>query len=328
MVDRFPGFGNHISHDIGPHLDVRLELVQCRLRCVEQLKDIERRRPLGDALQDRLARLLIEVRELGVTPPLAKKADQRAPRTALDVHVFDVPEKRKLEDVRDATSALLAATAADAPLAARDTLILGEVEKGVVEPVHHLLDNARLNLVVQSIEGEISRGAHDVESSVKIVGPVGEDKSACVDEAENEVKRGRSERGRGEREAERLTGLRRRAPCDECVVKVRGTGDEDEAVSREDGCGAFVRGRGAFDGDVHVRLEPGAPHEDQVFPELIDPVLFRIALFAMLRRVEEKLECLSEALAGVEVLELFGEESRIDGGLEAEDSALVCGGDG
>ena len=48
----------------------------------------------------------------------------------------------------------------------------------------------------------------------------------------------------------------------------------------------------------------------------------------MLRRVEEKLECLSEALAGVEVLELFGEESRIDGGLEAEDSALVCGGDG
>ena len=198
----------------------------------------------------------------------------------------------------------------------------------MVEPVHHLLDNARLNLVVQSIEGEIGRGAHDVESGVEIVGPVGEDKGAGVDEAENEVKRRRSERGRGEREAERLTGLRRRAPCDECVVKVRGTGDEDEAVSREDGCGAFVRGRGAFDGDVHVRLEPGAPHEDQVFPELIDPVLFRIALFAMLRRVEEKLECLSEALAGVEVLELFGEESRIYGGLEAEDPALICGGDG
>lgn len=55
------------------------------------------------------------------------------------------------------------------------------------QPMHHLLDDASLNLVVECLKGKVGGRAHDVESGFKVITSMGEDKSACVDKTKSKV---------------------------------------------------------------------------------------------------------------------------------------------
>jgi hypothetical protein len=88
-----------------------------------------------------------------------------------------------------------------------------------------------------------------------------------------------------------------------------------------------VVGRGwraiARECNTNVRVEPRAPHKDQVLAQLVDPEVLRIvysAFFACLL-VEQKLESLAKALASVQILELIGEQGRIDAGGQTSKTA-------
>ena len=65
--------------------------------------------------------------------------------------------------------------------------------------MHHLLVDPRLNLVIESLQGKVGSRAHDVEGGVEIVGAVGENECAGVNEPEGEMKGSRSEWRGGER---------------------------------------------------------------------------------------------------------------------------------
>ena len=58
-------------------------------------------------------------------------------------------------------------------------------------------------------------------------------------------------------------------------MEVRGARGKNEAVRREDGCGALVVGRRkvAGEGDANVRIETRTPHEDEIFAEFVDAQL-------------------------------------------------------
>jgi hypothetical protein len=71
-------------------------------------------------------------------------------------------------------------------------------------------------------------------------------------------------------------------PSDEGVVKVVGTGDKDEAMSGKDSSQALVMDRGAaLDANADVRIKTGSPHEDKIFAEFVDAILFCITFFAI-----------------------------------------------
>lgn len=53
--------------------------------------------------------------------------------------------------------------------------------------MHHLLDDAGLDLVVKGVDGQIGSRTHYVKSGVEVVGPMRENEGACVDEPEGEM---------------------------------------------------------------------------------------------------------------------------------------------
>lgn len=185
--------------------------------------------------------------------------------------VLDIVEDGKLEHPRGATGALTATTSAGAPLAPGDGFVLGKLEEGVEEAVHHLLDDAGLNFVVESVEAEIGGGAHDVEGSVKIIGAMGEDEGSGVYEAEGEMKGGRRKGGRREVDGQGLARGRLGVPLEELGVEVGRARNENKTMRRKDGGGAFMvgGGEGAGERDANVRVEAGSPHKDEVFAKLV-----------------------------------------------------------
>jgi hypothetical protein len=71
-------------------------------------------------------------------------------------------------------------------------------------------------------------------------------------------------------------------PSDESVVKVVGTGDKDEAMGGKDSSQSLVMDRGAaLDTDADIRIKTGSPHEDKIFTEFVDAILFCITFFAI-----------------------------------------------
>ena len=187
----------------------------------EQREDVERRGPLREALEEGLARLAREARELAGAPALAEEAHEGTAGTALEVRVADVVGEGELEGARGSAGALPAAAAAGAPLAASDVLILGKVKEGVEETVHHLLDDAGLDLVIEGVDGEVGGRTHDVEGGIEVVASVGEDEGAGVYVAEGKVEGGGG-KGRGG-EVEREGGVLRGfggGPAEELVVEV------------------------------------------------------------------------------------------------------------
>jgi hypothetical protein len=120
--------------------------------------------------------------------------------------------------------------------------------------MHHLLDEACLNLVIECLQGKVGSRAHDVESGVEIVGAVGENECAGVNEPEGEVKGSRSEWRGGERKGERF-GERFRIgrPGDEGGVEIWRMRYEDESVGGEYGSGIFMGcGEVSCEGDAYV----------------------------------------------------------------------------
>jgi len=66
----------------------------------------------------------------------------------------------------------------------------------VEEPVHHLLDDACLDLIVEGIQRQVCGRAHDMECGIEVKCAIRESKSPSVNEAKCEMKRSRSERRR------------------------------------------------------------------------------------------------------------------------------------
>jgi hypothetical protein len=100
--------------------------------------------------------------------------------------------------------------------------------------MHHLLDNTRLDLIVEGLKQEVGGGAHDMEGSGEVVSTVGKDKRARVNEAKREVERSRVNRereGKCERFGRRFGTGR---PRDEGGIEVGGGGYENESVERKD----------------------------------------------------------------------------------------------
>ena len=85
--------------------------------------------------------LLQEARELTRAPPLAEQVHEGAMGAALKVRVLDVIAERELKGAWG-----VAGTLAE-PAPTGGASILGELEEGVEEAVHHLLDDADLDLV-------------------------------------------------------------------------------------------------------------------------------------------------------------------------------------
>jgi hypothetical protein len=63
------------------------------------------------------------------------------------------------------------------PTSPSDTFVFRKLQKGMEEPVHNLLDDAGLNLIV---EGEVDGRVHDVKCSVEVVPPVRKNECAPV----------------------------------------------------------------------------------------------------------------------------------------------------
>ena len=200
-------------------------------------------------------------------------------RAALEVVVGNVVGEGEFEDARDSADTLAAATATNAPLGVGDALVFVKLEKGVVEAVEHLVDDAGLGLVVEMGEREIFGGAEDGKGGVEVVCAMGKDEGARVDVAEGKVEERGGERRRGQRNRE---GLARQGRCsrrlgppgEKLGAKVGGAGDENEAVLGKDGGGVLwiQGGKGAGEGDADIRVETGAPHVDKVLAELVDGV--------------------------------------------------------
>ena len=92
----------------------------------------------GEDVDQGVVYLLQEARELTRAPPLAKQVHEGA---ALEVRVLDVVTERELKGAWG-----VAGTLAE-PAPTSGASILGELEEGVEEAVHHLLDDADLDLV-------------------------------------------------------------------------------------------------------------------------------------------------------------------------------------
>lgn len=132
-----------------------------------------------------------------------------------------------------------------------------------------------------------------MESGVEIVCTVGEDECSGVDKSKDKMKRwgceGRRGKHKGRLFCRMIAVLVLIAdfwllclPSDESVVKVVGTGDKDEAMGRKDSSQAFMMDRGAaFDADADIRIKTGSPHEDKIFAEFVDAILFCITFFAI-----------------------------------------------
>jgi hypothetical protein len=58
------------------------------------------------------------------------------------------------------------------PTSPSDTFVFCKLQKSMEEPVHNLLDDAGLNLIVEGVEGEVGGRVHDVKCSVEVVPPV------------------------------------------------------------------------------------------------------------------------------------------------------------
>lgn len=267
---------------------------------------------------------MVERSKLLGAPAFAIEADEGTAGATLEVGVFDVFLEGELEDAGGTAGTLATAAATSAPLAGSDALVLLKGEEGVEEAVEHLVCDAGLDFVVEGGEGEVEGGLEDGKGGGEVVGAVGKDEGAAVDVAEGEVEGGGGERGRGQGE---LAGLWD-GPGDEGVVEVGAAGDEDEAVGGEDGGGVVL---GGGEGDADVGVEAGAPHVDEVLAELVDAEIVGVCvvgLFVGLCRVEEELEGLAKALAGVEILELVGKEGGVDRGGDAEEGSGGGGGGG
>ena len=115
-------------------------------------KDVGGRGALGKTFEKPVPCTLGQQRELGVAPALAEETDEGATGTAFEVRVLDVIEHGKLEDSGGTAGALATAAASCAPFTAGDGLVLGELEEGVEEPIHHFLDDLCLDLVVQAVQ--------------------------------------------------------------------------------------------------------------------------------------------------------------------------------
>jgi hypothetical protein len=332
LVDRFLRRGHHLPRNVCPRIDRGTHLLHGVLGSKQEREDVGGRRAFTNALDDAIAYLLRQCGEFGVAPAFSKEPHERASGTSLEVVVRDVVGEREFEDAWDSAGTLAAATTTGAPLGARDALVLVELEERVIEAVEHLVDDAGLGFVVEMREREIVCGAQDGKRGVEVVCAMREHEGAGVDVAEGEVEGCGGERRRGERDRERLARRgwcrsRLGTPGEELGAKVRGAGDEDEAVGGEDGGGVLGIGRGkrAGEGDADVGVETGAPHVHQVLAQLVDTVFVGVEDVAWLGAVEEKLKGLAEALSRVEVLELVGEEG---GGYllgETENAALVGG---
>jgi hypothetical protein len=61
----------------------------------------------------------------------------------------------KLERPWGSACALSTSTPTSTPLSPSDTFVFRKFEKSVEETVHHLLDDAGLDLVVEGVEGEV-----------------------------------------------------------------------------------------------------------------------------------------------------------------------------
>ena len=227
------------------------------MRSSKERKDIHRGRALSKTFEEGIAGLLRQGRKLGGTPAFAEEADESTSCTALEMGILDVVEYGELEHTRSAAGALAATTATGSPLATGDSLVLGEFKEGMEEAVHHLLDDAGLDLVIEGIQAEVSGGAHDVEGGIEVISAVGEDEGSGVDETEGEMKGRRGKGGRWKVQSQGLARGRLRAPLNELGVEVGGAGNENEAVGGKDGSRAFMvdGGEGACERDADVRVE-------------------------------------------------------------------------
>ena len=50
-----------------------------------------------------------------------------------------------------------------------DTFVFRKLQKSMEEPVHNLLDDAGLDLLVEGVEGEVDGRVHDVKCGVEVV---------------------------------------------------------------------------------------------------------------------------------------------------------------
>ena len=107
-------------------------------------------------------------------------------RAALEQHILHVLGECELEHTRR-TSCALPAPATCAPPPLSHLLVLGELEEGVEEPVHHFLYDPRLDLVVQTVQPQVGCGVHDVERGVEVERTMRKYERASVDEAERKV---------------------------------------------------------------------------------------------------------------------------------------------
>ena len=145
--------------------------------------------------------------------------------------------------------------------------------------MEHLVYDAGLGLVVEMGQRQIVGGSKDGKRGVEVICAMREHEGACVDVTEGKVEGCGGERRRGKRDRERFArrgrfSCRFGIPGEELGAKVRGAGDENEAVRGKYGGGMLgIRcGKRAGEGDADVGVETGAPHVHQVFAQLVDTV--------------------------------------------------------
>ena len=71
------------------------------------------------------------------------------------MRILHVLADSKLKRPWGSTRALSTSTAASTPLPPSDAFIFGKFEKSVEETVHHLLDDAGLDLVIDGVKSEV-----------------------------------------------------------------------------------------------------------------------------------------------------------------------------
>jgi len=61
--------------------------------------------------------------------------------------------------------------------------------------MHHLLDDSRLNLIVEAVDGKVCGRAHDVKRGIEIISSMGKNEGASINITQSKMERRRSKGG-------------------------------------------------------------------------------------------------------------------------------------